>query len=1009
MELRCSHCESPIERQAKGYKRKSLLTLIDIKSAEKLFPGLNPREAFLCFSCVRQVYQKTKKNGKRRVFVDPNPPSCAAPSTRPASSIPGEPPPLKKLKKRLKTQMNEHDYATQDQEPGSRRPPPARRLRRGPVSQVSGFLRKRNFSSALNRLLQETGFREALIKVCGKIISNERKQMVNDLEGPFRKPFSPENLSAFSWDQTTSWAEGKAPLTVACLRSMFPPAKKIQKLTVNYSPGNKPRRMTEEEVKQMLERRICLVLSVSLYTSSLRSCFLQTAFSVEMLRQRCPVTIFSVTNSLGLSMSKTTARIHVRKLAEEHERTVKRWRDEIQTTRATQYCSEDSKKAAAYTFSWGKVRVPSVSRSDSTERGYSFVTWAFRFAHQVRVNFRNLHGPPIKAVEVSPYSILPTKETYESLRRRMKTLVMRIIADNLTALKGPRGRVERHIPHKYSSLMKEQSTTVSLGAVIPNLTEESVSAAFGLKDFIPEVSGTPHHVLCCGDVLSTERKEQSNKTQNNETPKQNPELRFDGLVEAPPEFQKEHLFHEEMIKMLLSEKSENARGTLHHIVSLFHFKTFNNTAKDYFLNIWDFITFVTSAYVTLFAVTACGLDSVDQRPSDFPPQASAQMDWLRDLALRLVDLVWMPPSQEDINMAAAAAAAGQSDGEKRNIFPFCFCREEKPGERLVRCCSNLCPRIWFHESCVQTRTLSDQDQDRFCGPDCGSDGTYAYCRCKERRGGQMVQCGLMERCRRHEWYHRACLTDAQQSNNQHTPWFCSSSCSMGAGGEEDFLLNYTKAVLWEGLNHLARRDAIREGDGDAMTDFWRTDMVLLWSRKHMQLFNSSHQLITGIEGFYPERVRQDMKWNRVLNLQGTSGGNVSLDLLTELMINEFKGGIEFGKGSFTSQQVEQSAQLAGDQANHLDRLFFTGGNPLNLSSCLHRLTNSSSSSCKRAADVSRFVDEFKKDELFSFKPGRKHAGFEKFIYPRRVRNPKKMGRSVRSLSEELDRRRDNIL
>lgn len=65
--------------------------------------------------------------------------------------------------------------------------------------------------------------------------------MVNDLEGPYRKTFSPENLSAFSWDMTTSWAEEKAPLTMACLRSMFPPAKKIQKQIVNYSPGNKPR------------------------------------------------------------------------------------------------------------------------------------------------------------------------------------------------------------------------------------------------------------------------------------------------------------------------------------------------------------------------------------------------------------------------------------------------------------------------------------------------------------------------------------------------------------------------------------------------------------------------------------------------------------------------------------------------------------------------------------------------------------------------------------------------
>ncbi|XP_063764454.1 uncharacterized protein LOC134881215 isoform X2 [Eleginops maclovinus] len=785
--------------------------------------------------------------------------------------------------------------------------------------------------------------------------------MVNDLEGPFRKTFSPENLSAFSWDKTTSWAEDKAPLTVACLRSMFPPAKKIQKLTVNYSPGNKPRRMTEEEVKQMLDRRISLLLSVPLYTSSLRSCFLQTAFSVEMLRHRCPAKLFTLTNSLGLSQSKTSARIHVRKLAEDHERTVKQWRDEIQTTRTTQYVSEDSKKAAAYTFSWGKVRVPSVSRSESTERGYSFATWVFRFAHQARVNFRNLHGPPIKAVEVSPYSILPSKQTYESIRRRMKMLVMRIIADNLSALKGPRGRVVRHIPHKYSSLMKEQSTTVSLGAVIPNLAEESVSAAFGLKDFLPEFSGTPHHILCCGDVLGTDRNEQSNRTQNKETPNQNAELKFDGLVEAPPEFQNEHLFHE----------------------------------------------FVTTAYVTLFAVTACGLDSVDQRPSDFPPQASAQMDWLSDLAHRLLDLVWMPPSQEDIIMAAAAAAAGQSDGDQRKIFPFCYCREEKPGERLVRCCSNLCPGIWFHEGCARARTLSDPDEDWFCGTDCSSDGTYVYCHCKEQRGGQMVQCGLMERCRKHEWYHRACLTAEQQISAQQTPWFCSESCSMGGCGEEDFLLNYTRAVVWEGLNHMARRDAIQEGDGDAMTDFWRTDMVLLWSRTHLQLFNSSHQMITGIEGFYPERVRQDMKWNRVLNLQGTSGGNVSLDLLTELMINEFKGGIEFGKGSFTSQQVEQSSQLAGAEAKHLDRLFFTGGNPLNLSSCLHRLTTSSS--CKRTAEVSRFVEEFKKDELFSFKPGRKHPGFEKFIYPQRVRNPKKMGRSVRSLSEELDRRRDKIL
>lgn len=145
----------------------------------------------------------------------------------------------------------------------------------------------------------------------------------------------------------------------------------------------------------------------------------------------------------------------------------------------------------------------------STERGYAFATWAFRFAHKVRVNFRHLQAPAVKAVDVSPYSVLPSKQvrlitgtrsgpvpssapcdgkqtqlldfcsntnvsayslpnqepllcqTYESLRRRMKVIVMRILVDNLKALRGMRPRVVKHLPHTYSHLMKEQSTTVS--------------------------------------------------------------------------------------------------------------------------------------------------------------------------------------------------------------------------------------------------------------------------------------------------------------------------------------------------------------------------------------------------------------------------------------------------------------------------------------------------------------------------------------------------------------------
>lgn len=83
---------------------------------------------------------------------------------------------------------------------------------------------------------------------------------------------------------------------------------------------------------------------------------------------------------------------------------------------------------------------------------------------------------------------------------------------------------------------------------------------------------------------------------------------------------------------------------------------------------------MTTAYVTLFAVTQCGLDSVSQKPSDYPGQSSQQLDWLGNLAHRLLDLVWMPPPQEDIN-TAAAEALGRSGTENTKTFPFCCCKD----------------------------------------------------------------------------------------------------------------------------------------------------------------------------------------------------------------------------------------------------------------------------------------------------------------------------------------------
>lgn len=74
----------------------------------------------------------------------------------------------------------------------------------------------------------------------------------------------------------------------------------------------------------------------------------------------------------------------------------------------------------------------------------------------------------------------------------------------------------------------------------PDSSQASVSAALSLKDYIPVCRGKPYPTLCCGNVRDVDKTERANAAPSAEAP----QLLFDGLVEAPPEFQKEHLLHE---------------------------------------------------------------------------------------------------------------------------------------------------------------------------------------------------------------------------------------------------------------------------------------------------------------------------------------------------------------------------------------------------------------------------------------------------------------------------------
>ena len=122
-------------------------------------------------------------------------------------------------------------------------------------------------------------------------------------------------------------------------------------------------------------------------------------------------------------------------------------------------------------------------------------------------------------------------------------------------------------------------------------------------------------------------------------------------------------------------------------------------------------------------------------------------------------------------------------------------------------------------------------------------------------------------------------------------WFCCDDCQKLVSSSKltDRVLEYSKAVTFQGLVHLARHDAIREADGRAVLEHWIIDLMQFVSKNHPKYTKLAHYFIAGAKGMFPARLRHDVVWNRFANEVGGPGNNKELDLLNEHRNKEFKG------------------------------------------------------------------------------------------------------------------------
>ncbi|XP_038069432.1 uncharacterized protein LOC119738598 [Patiria miniata] len=825
--------------------------------------------------------------------------------------------------------------------------------------------------------------RIAFKKMCVQQVKEEGKKVRNEKEGDQGAevagvldgdPTIPK-LESFRWAGLIDEARAKMPLLVSAVEASLSPKLKQKQ------PDRKD---------SVRDKRLGIILAVIFYTRVPRKYnFVQGAIGVELWRQGCSKKLFQALNHLGISLGRQTSRQHVDQLATDQDNCLVKWKSAVQTTYGSRYWKTGRRRSSfkqdpGYGVCWDNVQINPHRKLQGKQKKAECLSWALAFACGNRIPTLHLKDPSTIPASQLISSILPRPADYDELRKLMVSLVMRILVKYLPFMQS----MKKHLPrpkHQYSAEMTRKSEVVNLGVleVNPATTAGVVRVMEHLHAYVPEPDGQLCPILCSGDGLSVDRMTRAKRASIN---KESKKQQLQGLVECPQESHKEKLLLQDTMNNLYKGSSVASRGSLAHLKEFYRHRCMANDAKQDIQHIWDTIEFCTEAYVTLFAMTAANMETVNDVPLNFPVNGNMadKTDFVWKIAGAAVDFCWSATKSEDIRKVyASTKSSASTPGEP---YGFCCCGKETD-EAMIQCFSHQCPHVWYHLSCVG---LDEPPAvEWYCSKKCDGDGTYIYCMCHQRKGGEMVQCALKQDCRRHEWYHWSCLSDTTFPDL----WFCCDDCALGSEGD-DSVQNYTKALMWRGLNHLARRWAVRHGDGKTMTSHWKMDLIEFWAFGHDKYLTMAQQFLTGVSGFLPERLRHDITWNRVANVHGMEGENIGLDLLNKFLNNEFKDMLLRSRRKYTQQQAQRCSQMSGELGKQIDQLL-TGG--------LGDLPSKNSSEKTVNKDVLDFVSEFKKDALFDYVPGRHHQGFEDYTYDTSIEAPDCLGQRLLVTSQEMDR------
>eukprot|EP00063_Salmo_salar_P031095 XP_014005930.1 PREDICTED: uncharacterized protein LOC106574524 isoform X2 [Salmo salar] len=182
----------------------------------------------------------------------------------------------------------------------------------GPHAKALHYMHSHQHLKAF-RSLMKTKAREAMTLFLAEVIAQESKVLMKDQHGPLRQPLTEASVSGFSWDAVLAWGEEKAPMTLACLRAMFPKPNTIRtQVMMGARKTKRPR--TEEAAGDMVSQRAGLILAIVLYTSMQKCNFIQASLGVEFWKQGCPLSVLKALSALGVCPTAASTRRHAERL-----------------------------------------------------------------------------------------------------------------------------------------------------------------------------------------------------------------------------------------------------------------------------------------------------------------------------------------------------------------------------------------------------------------------------------------------------------------------------------------------------------------------------------------------------------------------------------------------------------------------------------------------------------------------------------------------------------------------